>query len=384
MPGSRGLLWVLWGVELLVALGCSSADEPSGDRNDRPVAGGIGGGEVGGRAGSGVGSFGAPPMPTAPQGGTRAQAGQGGARAGSAAECAAITQTAEVKLSPVDIVWIVDGSASMLDETLAVQENITNFANAIAMAGLDAHVVMLASGDIAGPTPLGMDPARYLYVPALVGSNDALLQLLDLYPHYASFLRAEAALHFVVVSDDESFLPAPDFKGQMEMVAGKPFIFHAIASESVGGLPCVGACGLPLVCGGFAPGEQYYALADMTGGQKISICTADWSMVFGPLQDAVIESVPLPCDYPIPAPPAGETLDAEKVNLEFVAPSGGAPELFPRAAGEDQCGDNRAWFYDDPRQPKLIRMCPSACTAIGGGGTVQIKLGCKTVPLTVM
>ncbi|HMI93100.1 MAG TPA: hypothetical protein VK509_17135 [Polyangiales bacterium] len=382
----RGNLRAFWYVALLAALGCSSADEPSGDRSDRsdrPATAGIGGGGQGGRAGSGVGSFGAQPMPSVPQAGARGPAGQGGL-AGGAAECAAITQSAEVTLSPVDIVWIVDGSASMLDETLAVQENITNFANAIAMAGLDAHVVMLASGDIAGPTPLGMDAARYLYVPALVGSNDALLQLLDLYPSYAMFLRPGAALHFVVVSDDESFLPAPDFKAQMEMVAGKPFMFHAIASESVDGLPCVGACGLPIVCGGFAPGEQYYALAEMTGGQKISICTADWSMVFGPLQDAVIESVPLPCDYPIPEPPAGETLDAAKVNLEFVAPNASAPELFPHAAAEDQCGDNRAWFYDDPRQPKLIRMCPSACDAIGGGGTVQIKLGCKTVPLTVM
>jgi hypothetical protein len=28
-------------------------------------------------------------------------------------------------------------------------------------------------------------------------------------------------------------------------------------------------------------------------------------------------------------------------------------------------------------------MCPAACTAIGGGGTVQIQLGCKAVPLVV-
>jgi hypothetical protein len=370
-----------WAIGAIAALGCSSGDGPGGDRNDRPEAPAAGTASAG-QSGSEAGAFGAQPMPAA-QAGARSAAGAG-AMAGRGSECAAITKTAEGKPSPVDIVWIVDGSASMLDETLAVQDNITQFANTIAMAGLDAHVVMLAGGDIAGPTPLGMDPARYLYVPALVGSNDALLQLLTLYPAYAMFLRPAAALHFVVVTDDESFLPAPDFKAQMEMVAGKPFMFHAIASESDNGLPCVGACGLPLVCGGFAPGVQYYALAEMTGGQKISICTADWSMVFGPLQQAVIESAPLPCDYPIPAPPDGETLDAEKVNLEFLAPNAGAPEVFPRAADAAQCGENRAWFYDDPKQPTSIKMCPGACSAIGGGGTVQIKLGCKTVPLTVM
>jgi hypothetical protein len=373
---------------MIVGAGCASGDETGNDRSASPpvTSAGTSASSAGSSAIAGDDGFGAQPKPMTPQAGSRAlQAGQGGAGGSDDDdECGAITAMADAKRNPVDIVWIVDGSASMLDETLAVQENITNFANAIAMAGIDTHVVMLAGADIAGPTPLGMDPSRYLYVPALVGSNDALLQLLDLHPHYAPFLRPGAALHFVVVTDDESFLPAPDFKQQMEMRAGKPFIFHAIASESVGGGPCVGACGLPLVCGGFAPGVQYYALADMTGGQKISICTADWSMVFAPLQAAVIESAPLPCAYPLPAPPPGETLDANRVNLEFVAPNASAPETFPHAAGEAQCGDNRAWFYDDPDAPTAIEMCPSACTAIGAGGTVQIKIGCKTVPLVVM
>ena len=379
--GARGrrLLALGW---MLAALGCGSGDEVGNEREAQPAV--VGSGALAGQGGAAAedDDFGAQPQPMMPQAGMRAPAAPAAGSKGE--ECAAISETAEPKHSPVDIVWIVDGSASMLDETLAVQENITQFANGIAMAGIDARVVMLAGADIAGPTPLGMDKARYLFVPALVGSNDALVQLITLYDAYKTFLRADAALHFVVVTDDESFLAAPDFKAQMEMTAGKPFIFHAIASESVNGLPCVGACGLPIVCGGFAPGAQYYALADMTGGQKISICTADWSKVFAPLQAAVIESAPLPCAYPIPAPPNGGTLDAHKVNLEFLPPGATTPEVFPRADGEAQCAQNRAWFYDDPNAPSAIQMCPTACTAIAGGGTVQIKLGCKTVPLTVM
>jgi hypothetical protein len=374
----------LWAVGLMAALGCSSGDASSGDRSDSAAGPGTASGPLAAASAAGSGAFGAQPIPAAPQAGSRAPAGSAGPVAGSVAECAAISATAQGVPSPVDIVWIVDGSASMVDETLAVQENITQFAHAITTAGLDVHVVMLAGVDIAGPTSLGMDPARYLYVPALVGSNDALLQLLTLHSQYAPFLRPNAALHFVAVTDDESFLPAQDFKSEMETVAGKPFTFHAIASESADGLPCVGACGLPIVCGAFAPGAQYYALAEQTSGQQISICTADWSMVFGSLQDAVIASAPLPCSYPIPTPPSGESLDAEKVNLEFVPPNASAPEVFPRAAAQAQCGDNRAWFYDDPLAPTAIEMCPSACTAISAGGSVQIKLGCKTIPLTVM
>lgn len=298
------------------------------------------------------------------------------------ADCGTLTRMADVKLGPADIVWIIDGSASMIDELQAVTDNISAFASSIGAAGIDHHVVMLANTDVAADTPLGKDAAHYRFVPALVDSHNALQLLLDQYGDYSSFLRPEAALHFIVISDDESWLAADDFRNQMEQRAGKKFLFHAIASEDVMGLPCVGACGLPLVCGGFAPGVQYYALADATGGEKISICISDWSKVFVPLQRAVIESAPLPCDYTLPDPPAGEALDPNKVNLAFSAP-GAAQRTFPHAARQDACADQQAWYYDDPNTPRQIKLCPAGCKAIAGGGTVQIKLGCETVPLIV-
>jgi hypothetical protein len=362
-------------------LACSS----NGSEN-RPDAGvnvpsGTAGAAAIGGAGLGASGFGSQPDLA----GTTSIAVSPAAVAGSAAppaDCGTVTQMAEVKLGPADIVWIIDGSASMLDELVAVQANISAFASSIGAAGIDHHVVMLALDDVAATTPLGADTAHYRFVPALVDSHNALQLLLDQYPSYQPFLRPEAALHFIVVSDDESFLLADDFKTQMEQVAGKKFMFHAIASEDVNGFACVGECGLPIVCGGFAPGRQYYALADATGGQKISICISDWSQVFGPLQKAVIESAPLPCDYAIPAPPPGESLDPNRVNLDFSAPS--APKkTFPRAPAQSACADQVAWFYDDPAAPTQIRMCPAGCQAISGGGTIEIKLGCETVPLIV-
>jgi hypothetical protein len=378
---ARSLGW-LAPFAVLAALGCSG--DQTGDERDHEASSSPPPAETAGKASAGEGgsgSFGEQPTSRAGAVSMPPAAGKGGSKAD---DCAAITQMAEASKSPVDIVWIVDGSPSMVDEIAAVTDNITNFANQISGAGIDHHVVMLASGDIAAGTPLGMDAEHYLYVPALVGSNDALQQLIDLYPNYSMFLRPNSALSFVVVTDDDSFLSSDDFKSQMEMLAGKKFQFHAIASESVNGAPCVGACGVPLVCGGFAPGVQYYALADSTGGQKISICTEDWSMVFAPLQAAVIASAPLPCDYPIPAPPDGQVLDSEKVNLAFLPAGASDQQVFPHAAAADQCADNLAWFYDDPQRPTVIKMCPSACTAIGAGGTVQIELGCKTIPLDVM
>ena len=196
-------------------------------------------------------------------------------------------------------------------------------------------------------------------------------------------MRPNASLHFVVVTDDESWVAAADFQTQMEALAGKKFYFHSIASPDSPG-PCIGACGLPIVCGAFAPGIQYYALSDATAGQKISVCTADWTQVFAPLQQAVIESAPLPCDYPIPPPPAGQTLDPDLVNLEYAPQGGGAAELFKRAATEGECATNLAWFYDVPIAPTALRLCPAACERVrSGGGTIDIAFGCKTRTLTV-
>ena len=375
-----GLACAVW---CLATLACGS--EPMGappataERVAVPTAGAaVGGngpllppaGTPSAAAGSGAGS----PLIVLPS------AGSGGAPSQAPADCGTLTQMAAAKQRPADIVWIIDASASMVDELLAVQQNITAFASSISGAGVDHHVVMLAPIDVAAGTPLSMDAAHYRHVISPVDSHNALQLLLDQYGDYASFLRPDAALHFVVVTDDESFMPAADFRTQMEQRAGKPFIFHSIASEDANGLGCVGACGLPIVCGAFAPGRQYYALSDATGGEKISICVSDWSAVFGPLQKAVIESAPLPCEYTIPSPPSGSSLDPNKVNVELVAPMKPARTL-PRAKSMPACGTEHAWFYDDPAAPKQIRMCPSACEALSSGGSLQIKLGCETVAL---
>jgi hypothetical protein len=217
---------------------------------------------------------------------------------------------------------------------------------------------------------------------ATVDSWNSLQVLLDTFSLYSDVLRPEAPLHFVVVTDDNSVVPAAAFAAQMQGVSGKSFVFPAIASEDAPG-PCIGACGLPIVCGAFAPGFEYYALSDMTRGERISVCTADWSQVFGPLQAAVIASAPLPCSYPIPEPPAGQTLDPAKVNMKLVAAGAGGSEVIPRAASEAECGDNAAWFYDDPVAPSELRLCPEACVAAQLGGRVDIAFGCETVPLVV-
>jgi len=312
-------------------------------------------------------------------------------------ECVAVSATAEpADMAKVDIVWVIDASGSMWDETQRVAENINAFSNDIGAAAIDFRVVMITAFDpVPVDTPLPTS-GNYLFVLGAVDSNNSLDVLRDLYDQYSSFLRPDAVTHLVVLTDDESSynqLATPAerstaFQNDMQGLLGKSFYLHTISSEDVGGgVPCMGepetcpfGLAIPGVCGAAAPGTTYYQLADTTGGLSVSICTADWSEVFEPLKAAVISSVPLPCNFTIPPPPGSEVLDTEKVNVEYIPPVG-EEKVFPRVESLDSCGENLAWYYDNPNTPTEVLLCEKACKAVAVGGTIDIAFGCDVIVL---
>ena len=244
-------------------------------------------------------------------------------------ECATLELEAESTLRPVDIVWVVDSSGSMDNEAARVQENMNRFATDILAAGIDPHVVVITDPDyVTVPPPLGTDPEHYRFVDRGVSSNAPLERLLSEWDRYADFLRPDAVTHFVAVTDDESDLNAAAFDAEMTARLGHEYTFHAIASEDTGGgRECAGAADV---------GYQYHALSRMTDGLEISICTSDWSGVFDELTRHVTETAPLPCDFVIPEPPEDETLDYDRVNVEYT-PSTGDPYLIPSVGAESAC-----------------------------------------------
>jgi len=329
-------------------------------------------------------------------------------------ECASVSAQGDIERAPVDIIWVVDASGSMVDEQQRIQENLAMFATSFAAAGVNAHVVMITDDDIGSCTALAGTP-EYLYVPASVDSTNALTVLVDQFPDYQAHLRPNAVKHFIVVSDDESELSASDFTTQMEAKLGGKFVLHAIASEDTGmaggggfggfggGGACMpaecddnitGACGGMGGFGGFGgfggnfcgatrPGRIYYALADQTGGEKISICADDWGEVFKRLQTAVIATSALPCEFDLPPAPEGKELDPGLVRVDFT-PSGAPARQFPRARSEDNCRQNEAWHYDDANKPTQIVLCPAACDAVAVGGGVKIILACEADQVDVI
>lgn len=279
--------------------------------------------------------------------------------------CGSVKQASEALKPAVDVVWVLDGSGSMLPHALAVGDNMLRFMEGVRMTGADINVVML-TGFFFGPLlQAAITDANYHWVLAEVQSHDAFAWTLNSYDAYKQFLRPGAPTHFIVVTDDSSDMPASQFLPMMSSKHGRPFFFHSVAAD---GLLSGGSCL------GSGPGTEYFNASMQTKGDQISLC-ADWAANFKKLQGSVIASAPLPCEYPIPAPPNGQALDPKAVQVLFT-PSGAAQQEFAKAATVAQCGDNLGWYYDDNAAPKHVVMCPKACDAAKAGGGIEIGFGC--------
>lgn len=316
--------------------------------------------------------------------------------------CDAVAFEAETNFAPVDIIWIIDNSGSMDEETRVIQDNINSFAASISASGIDYHVIVITDPSAFGlsvPAPLGTDTTRFRLVTWDVQSADALTDAIASYAPpppaigYSDFLRPDAVTHFIHVTDDESSMSAADFRTQMTALLGHGFTSHVIASPPGSThmlcLPGFGCIGTEDGCAGsFGEaadnGDIYWALAMATGGQRLSICSADWSVVFRTLEATIAVPMPIPCEFAIPEPPAGMAFDRTRVNVTFTPSGGGAPTTFPfvgTADGADCRVGVNGWYYDDPLNPTQIILCPSTCTLVEGdeSARVDIALGCETI-----
>jgi len=307
------------------------------------------------------------------------------------AGCAGTAVAADFVKIPSDIIWVVDQSGSMNQETAYVQQKLNDFATLIDASGIDYHVVMIANptstNPICVPPPLGGpscgDNVRFKLVPIKVGSTNGPQLAVANYSGYSSFLRPEAAKHFVFVTDDNSAWSAAMFTSSLlalppaGMFTG--FKVHAIyAFGTPGGLGCTGPFGT-----GAAEGTVYTELVAQTGGAAGVICTGDWTQVFQDITQAVVSGARVSCELAMPTPPMGQTLDTALVNVRYL-PGGVAPgDTIPKVNSAADCGAAGGWYYDDPVAPTKIIMCPTTCDNVQNdpAANLKVELGCQSTVL---
>lgn len=336
--------------------------------------------------------------------------------------CAGTSVKAELATLPADIIWIVDNSNSMRDEIDAVRAGINAFAAQLAASSIDYHLVMLSQRGstengklhpICVPEPLAGpdcgDSNRFLHANFAkdgIKSVQPLEQLLGSLGQTQGYtsgetrgstpwrqhLRAEASKTIVVVSDDNARLSANAFLntngGQVStLVSGGSsncFIPPGLKRPHWEGL-----FDRLVVHAMVAPtGNTYIDLADQTGGLVADINEAGgpsspgWTQFFTAVAHEVVTAANVSCTLPVPAPPPGETLDPNRVNVAISSVSDASGKhTLGRVTGADQC-ESGGWYYDNTDAPTEIRLCQSSCDEMNGAADdvrgADVVFGCAT------
>jgi len=374
----------------IFAMGMASCSASGGTRNETSTEGTMGAGAGTNGSSSGMGGEGGFIL----AGGGGSNTGAGGVGGG----CATVSQTAENQLVPVDIIWAIDTSDSMVGELQATEDNMNQFAATILNAGIDVHVVLIAKpgnpddGTIFNPDPGicigaplatgtcpgGSKPPQYQHVEVSVGSNNALNKIIETYPNYKGTLRPNAIKYFAVVTDDDA-TDGPNNSASAFINSVNALDPGYFDQWKFFGVFCTGGCGIPLACAN--TGDVYNALVQQKGGIAGDLCggnSSGFASVFAALAQTVVQGKKLDCSWKIPQPPDGQTFDKAKVNVEYTG-SGGKTEIF-YVADPATCGPQGGWYYDDPVNPTAIKVCPSTCTTFQADamGKVDILFGCDT------
>jgi len=91
----------------------------------------------------------------------------------------------------------------------------------------------------------------------------------------------------------------------------------------------------------------------------------------------------LACAYAMPeADNPNDVIDPNQVNVTYT-PSGAADaEVLAQVSSVSGCGFGAGgWYYDDPTDPQMIKLCPDTCDRVKDdeGGKMKIVVGCETL-----
>jgi hypothetical protein len=288
--------------------------------------------------------------------------------------CASATGEAKLTGGGVDIIWFIDTSGSMSQETAWVQQNLNDFASYIGAQNLDYRVVMIGKSSLCVKPPLGgpgcTDGPRYRHVKETVGSTNGLEKIISTYAKWQDFLRPDTTKNFIAVTDDNSRKDAAWFNAELAKLT-KPgfadgYVFHSIvAYGSIAKKGCTTGARI---------GEVYLDLTQQTKGVKFPVCDQDWKSIFDQLAKSVAQTAKAPCSYLIPDPPKNKTFNPNLILVWRADP--GQEMVIPKVADKASCGAN-GWYYDDPQNPKTVVLCPQTCKAVEGG-KIEIEFGCTS------
>ena len=309
-------------------------------------------------------------------------------------------------------------------------------ATIIGASGLDYRVIMLAthgnvsfesicvSAPLSGtdcvtiPAQPAENPPIFYHHSAEIASNDAWCKLLQhydaadtfgLHPNgFKDFLRPEASKTIVVITDDNvsctwngvtysdgNTAASGDASAQLfdaSLLALSPtqfgtidarnYVFHSIVAMAPfdpNDLTLPHPPDAPVITAECSPGAQdpgtgYQALSVLTGGLRYPTCGNDYTTIFNQIAVGVIEGAKVDCEFPVPTPPVGETIDLSTVAVVYTPGDGSAPKTYTQVADATLCGPGLFYIEND-----TIKLCQETCDEVQADGEAAVKIisGCE-------
>jgi hypothetical protein len=120
------------------------------------------------------------------------------------------------------------------------------------------------------------------------------------------------------------------------------------------------------------PGTGYQALSIMTGGLRFPLCdTTSYDVVFQAIAQGVIAGSKVACDFAIPDPPMGQTVDLNTVEVQYTPGGVGMPGKLKKVADAAACAPDS--FYLDTVN-KRVYLCPDTCTVVQKDDAAKIDV----------
>lgn len=115
-------------------------------------------------------------------------------------------------------------------------------------------------------------------------------------------------------------------------------------------------------------GLGYQALSRLTGGARFPLCNPDaFQNIFETIAKDLVSGSPVECDFAVPEPPEGETLDLSRVAVKYTPSDGGEPALFGPVPSASECVPKG--FYIESG---TVHLCPETCAEVQSDDAAKI------------
>lgn len=346
--------------------------------------------------------------------------------------CVEINQEARVVERPVDIIFVIDNSGSMVDEIDQVKARINeDFASIIDASGIDYRVVVFSdfgpsSLEVCVTAPLGADdcttavapvnnPPKLFYYDHPVYSHDSLCLLLDNWdqpdqsggPPWSEHLRVGAYKVFVEITDDgvncggftdqgsdpnDAVASARAFDSALRALSRDHFgapLQRTYSWFSIIGIEenvppdepwpaAVDGAAAKLQTGqcstAYSPGLAYQVLSIATGSLRWPVCrNDDFSAMFQAIATNVVTKASVRCDWDLPEPPEGKRYDVARLGVSYQTSD------LSRVDTQADCG--QGWYVDDLEAPRSVALCSETCQQVRADDSAKlnIKVPCDSL-----